>query len=158
MNLDQSTISSEWDVCPPGSLQALGKRLRSAKRHKSIRRHAASVTVALVLFACVWHAVQPTSYDRPSHNITCAEVQARLPHYAAGQLADSSRAQITSHLRTCPACAEKFRDMHKDSPIELSTADFHAPTPNPLGVPEVSHAPGVTPAPELSGTLMLAAR
>jgi hypothetical protein len=158
MNHDTSTCASEWDVCPVGSLREMGKKLRSAKRHKAIRRHATSVTAALVLFACAWHAVGPASDDRPSQDITCAEVQSQLPHYAAGQLADSARAQITAHMRTCPGCAAKFREMSKDSPIELSTADFLAQALTSQGVQAVSYAPQCTQTPELPGTIMLAVR
>lgn len=155
MSYDTSANSSGWHACPAGSLQELGKKLRSAKRHQAIRSHATSVTIVLALFACAWNALQPARYDELRSNITCAEVQSQLPRYAEGQFADSMSSRIAAHLRTCPGCAERFREMQNNSPVDENAATYLPAASTQHAVRTASHQQGVTTAAELIDMLVV---
>ena len=121
---DSNSVGKQWDACPAGTLRHLSRRLRVAKRNRLLGRSGAALAVIVLMAAGVW-AMLPADWPFSSqHDITCSEVQAALHLYAAGRLPVSTSEQITAHLRVCPACAAKWRQMQAGSLGDTNNVSF----------------------------------
>ena len=111
--------SDSWQACPPGQLQQVGQRLRTARRRRKLARAAQVGAWSLLLVAVgVFLGSLAISGDdvRNPGGISCLTCVARFETFhatvtndeVADPLPEEQLAQVRAHLDGCNMCRSKF--------------------------------------------------
>lgn len=95
----QTPLAADWQPCPPGMLQQIGRRRQQAR---ASRRHIA--TLGLLLLAVFAGLVATRHGIQRSDRVACRQVEAMLPRYAAGRVTQQQRQSVERHLQHCSHC------------------------------------------------------
>ena len=95
----------QWEPCPPGEIQGMLTGISRQQRRRALRTMAVGVSVVLLGGLGVY------SLTNSPTQLTCAEVQPKLPAYVRGKLPNQERRQIAQHLQGCPHCREQYESM-----------------------------------------------
>ena len=99
-----------WEPCPAGELTKLVETRRAAERRKVIDRFAVAAACCLAVLAVGGYTLGLFTPDNatPLHVLTCADVVPQLPAYVQGDLDETTRTNIASHLNRCSSCHTKY--------------------------------------------------
>jgi hypothetical protein len=104
----------DWRPCPPGALQDLATGLRTRKRRR-VALQWGGIATLLLLSAGTGALLARLHGGRPDDlyfgGISCTDVRAGLPELMRHSLPAERERQMLQHLRECPHCQEKLREM-----------------------------------------------
>ena len=104
---DKNLSDSGWEVCPPGEIGQLGKRLRRRRDRRFLLRSTAAMAASVLLagsgagiYLAGWRDPEPERLG----GITCAEFQNMAPDFLKGRLDAAKSQRCQQHLSRCPLC------------------------------------------------------
>lgn len=100
-----------WKDCPRGVVTEMADRLRGRRRRQTLAKISASFgLIAILVITCV------VSTGWISGNrvemISCEEAIGLFAQYHAGKLQPVDQQRVDNHLRDCPQCKERYRQLH----------------------------------------------
>ena len=120
MSYQNSRDLAGWTACAPGTLQSLSSRHRTVRRREAVRRVVTPSIVLAVLTVVVWTTSQIMQRSESSYGgVSCADVQANLTVYVAGQLSNELRDKMPAHLRECSYCRSQLRAVSREQPSKV---------------------------------------
>ena len=102
------TERQRWAACQPGELQRMAVQIKSDRRAQRLNR--ATVVVALLVVAGLGAFYLRNWTSNTPEPISCNEVVAHLPAYAAGEIDDGLKSRIDYHLTHCKSCHDRYHD------------------------------------------------
>ena len=108
-----TTQQSEWEPCPAGELTKMVDARCAARRRKVIDRFAVGAAAVMVFIAVGGFSLglfTPDLGTQPT-TLTCSDVVPQLPAYVQGDLDETTRTNIASHLSHCKSCQSKYETL-----------------------------------------------
>jgi len=117
--------SNGWDVCQPGEVGAVVRRLKS--RRRTARLQAVGSMAALMIgigFLGYYLTTVSPAVDQYYAGISCTEMTQLASRYVSGQLDAEKMQQIRDHLARCRRCHERYEAMQTpDKPAPRTSID-----------------------------------
>ena len=120
-HVNEDATKDEWDACPQGELSQMVQTRNAQRRRRVIDRvamAAACLMTAVAVTGYIWGLYIPVGVqDSHVGGIACAEVVSQLPDYLQGNVNDSLRQRIATHLSGCPHCEAEYDRLNRASAI-----------------------------------------
>jgi Putative zinc-finger len=107
--------SGDWNPCAEGTLEQYALRNRN---QKLVRRGVVSFSLVLLVMggfalrqSSSWNPNDPSA--KPYGGVSCAEVESRLEAFVANSLEELQKKEVLAHIRDCPLCAAKLKDLQQ---------------------------------------------
>ena len=117
MNVQPRIHDSSWDDCPAGTLLGVVRQNRLQRKRK--RRTLMLVPILAILFVGaatpILLKIRQLEYPQ-SGAFSCDQVAILLPEYSARTLPAATAKQVQLHLRNCPACRGRLRQLQHNEP------------------------------------------
>lgn len=115
-----------WALCAPGTLQALARRHRAARRREAMRRVTTPLVLLAVLGVGAWTTSQAIRHSEPDYGgVSCREVQTSLQLFDTGRLPDALNERMAAHMRECLWCQLQLREMNQQLPGEVGRTPLY---------------------------------
>lgn len=119
---ERTSPASQWDDCPPGTLNQFSVIARAQQTRKQLKFVALATAACLLVSASLAVALMRSvggASGRPSTAIACVDVKRNIDGYFSQALASDLRGNIDNHLSYCQPCRALYEARAEELGVEL---------------------------------------